>query len=396
MGQKLKAPKGEISITNADGRIRLRWRYNGERYSLNLPFAHTPENLAHATVKIAELKLDMLRGTFDTSLKKYNPQPEKPVIQPVKIVPPKQEIMYLHELAGKFTDWTTHVRNINIELSIDYFGVRRVLERYEGVQIEDLAGKIAGERWCKSTYNKRLNFLRSFFSWLVDTGVISMNPLLHVTKRREKSSKRRNERRQPLTEDEISTFLEAIREDIFCPHYAPFKHSFYYPFLRFVFWTGVRNAEAVGLRVRHINFETKQIEISETFARTTKGTHHAARISKGTKTGNTRYLPMTDELMEFLMPLVQGKALEDFVFPSPRGLSIDDRMLARRIIKPVLKELGLGNRDLYVARHSFGTRAVQQGMAITDVAYLMGHSTVETAIRNYVSVDKPAIPMPVL
>ena len=53
--------------------------------------------------------------------------------------------------------------------------------------------------------------------------------------------------------------------------------------------------------------------------------------------------------------------------------------------------LGIADRDLYAARHSFGTGAVQQGMVLTDVAYLMGHSTVDTTIRNYVSVSRPAV-----
>ena len=57
MGYTLKTPKGEISITDCWGRIRLRWRYTGERYSLNLPFAFKPENLHLATVKITEIKL---------------------------------------------------------------------------------------------------------------------------------------------------------------------------------------------------------------------------------------------------------------------------------------------------------------------------------------------------
>ena len=42
----------------------------------------------------------------------------------------------------------------------------------------------------------------------------------------------------------------------------------------------------------------------------------------------------------------------------------------------------------------FGTRAIQQGMPLTDVAYLMGHSTIETASRNYVHVDKRATALP--
>jgi hypothetical protein len=58
MGQKPKTPKGEISITNFEGRVRLRWRYAGKRYSLNLPYAYLPENLQNASIKVAEIKLD--------------------------------------------------------------------------------------------------------------------------------------------------------------------------------------------------------------------------------------------------------------------------------------------------------------------------------------------------
>lgn len=217
----------------------------------------------------------------------------------------------------------------------------------------------------------------------------------NICKRRDKN-KKKCARRKPLEENEIVTFLEAIKNDTHCPSSSRFKHSYYYAFLAFIFHTGVRNAEAIGLRVKHIDFENKQIEISETFARTVKGTNHAARIEKGTKMQNTRYLPLSNELSEILEVQVQNKKPDDFVFTSQQGLSIDDRMLQRRIVKPVMKELGFGDRDLYAARHSFGTRAIQQGMVLTDLAYLMGHSTIETAMRNYVSVTRQAPVLPTI
>lgn len=142
--------------------------------------------------------------------------------------------------------------------------------------------------------------------------------------------------------------------------------------------------------------DSKMVEISEAFARTVKGTNHAARIQKGTKMENVRYLPLTDQLFSLLEYQLNGKTPDEFVFPSPTGLCIDNKMLQRRVIKPVLKELGFGNRDLYSARHAFGTRAIQQGMALTEVAYLMGHNNIETASRNYVHVGKPATVLPTI
>lgn len=397
MGQNQRTPKGEISITNFQERIRLRWRYEGERYSLNLPFAYLPENLHHATVKVAEIKLDILKGCFDTTLKKYG-HPAIPKLKNGKrtSLKPIEEIkrpLSLHELAPKFNDWCRHIRNIDIDNSVDYLYIRKWLEKRVNVTIYSITEKLNSENWAFTTYNKRLSYLNTFLLWLVDVGVIDGNPLKSVLKRRDKS-KNKCIRRKPLEESEILTLLEAIKNNTYCSSTSQYKHSHYYPFLAFIFYTGVRNAEAIGLKVKHIDLINNQIEISETFARTVKGTNHAARIEKGTKMQNVRYLPLTQELSLILKPQIHQKKANEFVFKSPKGLTIDDRMLQRRILKPVLLKLGLGNRDLYAARHSFGTRAVQQGMVLTDVAYLMGHSTVETAMRNYVSVTRPTKRLP--
>lgn len=61
-----------------------------------------------------------------------------------------------------------------------------------------------------------------------------------------------------------------------------------------------------------------------------------------------------------------------------------------------MKALGFGNKDLYFVRRCFGTRASDQGIPITDTAYALGHSTIETTVRNYVSVAKEISIMPII
>ena len=70
MGHTKKVPKGEISISSSRGWIRLRWRFGGERFSLNLPYRYLPENLHHGAVKATEIKLDIMKGCFDPTLEK--------------------------------------------------------------------------------------------------------------------------------------------------------------------------------------------------------------------------------------------------------------------------------------------------------------------------------------
>jgi integrase len=402
MGQKQEKKRGEISIENNDGRIRLRWRHNGIRYPLNLPYAYVPENMHQATVKAAEIKLDILKGCFDTTLQKYKPvkssrpknsQPEEQNGIPKAINQTVSEV-FLKDLIPKFNIWATAIRNIDVENTTYYLYTRDLLEKWEDFKIDDVPAKLSEQNYAVATYNDRLSCLNNFFAWLLKRAHIPANPLEEV--RRRKKKRKTNEKRLPLEEQEILAFLEAIKNDTHCPESSGYKHSYYYPFLAFIFYTGVRNAEAIGLRVRHVDLVNKQVEISEAFARTVKGSHHNARVQKGTKTENARWLPLTDELVILLEKQITGKQPADFVFPSPSGLCIDDRMLQRRIIKPVLKDLGFGERDLYSARHSFGTRAVQQGMPLTALAYYLGHSSIETASRNYVHVGKPATVLPTI
>lgn len=398
MGQKLKTPKGEISIANFQSRIRLRWRYESVRYSLNLPYSYTPENLHHAAIKVAEIKLDILKGCFDATLEKYNSKSKSPFsIQRENIVSVETKYIpkKLGDLVSLFNNWCKNYRNVDVEQTAMFLYTRRLLENWANTSIELIPQKLNSKNWAVVTYNEKLTLLKQFFTWLLETGVIAKHPLKDVRRRRNKK-KIKNPKRMPMEENEISTFLTAIKNDTYCPTLSRFKHSHYYPFLAFVFFTGVRNAEAIGLRVKHVNLEKGFVEIAETLARTIKGSNHAARIQKGTKTENVRYLPLTDDLRMILVPQLQNKKPNDLLFLSPKGLSIDDRMLNRRIIKPVLKDIGYADRSLYAARHSFGTRAVKQGMPLTEIAYLMGHTTIETAVRNYVSVDRRSINLPTL
>lgn len=80
----------------------------------------------HATIKVAEIKLDILDGCFDTTLEKYKaisatqPQPARPQ-QPV-IQEPKEEtikkteaVIVLKDLIPKFNIWANTIRNIDVE-----------------------------------------------------------------------------------------------------------------------------------------------------------------------------------------------------------------------------------------------------------------------------------------
>ncbi|MGN6164968.1 MAG: site-specific integrase [Flavisolibacter sp.] len=175
--------------------------------------------------------------------------------------------------------------------------------------------------------------------------------------------------------------IEALRTNTYSKQ-VYYSHSQYWRFVAFLLHTGVRNGEAIGLMIKEVNFEGWEMRIAYSLSRTRKGANAAARIFKGTKMENVRFIPMDDFIYSLLEPLCKGRAGSEFVFVNNNGNPIDDKMFQRRVFRPLLKKLDIDKRDLYACRHTFATRAVQQGMKPHEVAYIMGDS-VEVVLQNY-------------
>ncbi|WP_416670085.1 tyrosine-type recombinase/integrase [Egbenema bharatensis] len=186
--------------------------------------------------------------------------------------------------------------------------------------------------------------------------------------KREPYKTNRKIHREPLTDTQIKKLIAAFYENSF-----DLNASHYAPWLEFLALTGCRPAEAIGLRKSDIDFSSESIQIARALARQRNNSASSARIKKGTKNGKIRFLPMSKKLLTLVKTQVKTSPT-DLVFPSPKGLAIDDRNFSKRIYKPYLKALGLPNRDLYNLRHAFVTRALKQGMSVVHVAYLIGDS----------------------
>lgn len=367
LGQK--SAKGTVSVTNFEGRIRLRWRYQGKRYSLSLA-VWNQLNLLQAQKTAIQIEQDMITASFDTTLVRYGGKQSAPV----------RSVSRGQDFTALFEDWTKSYKQMDCEVHTNYNSTRNMVRKWGKVTQDNLLYKLNKETFCASTYNRRLTILKSFADWLVLQSLWENNPLKQVQAKKVKRSMQ--EKREPFTENEIKLILDAFRTDRFCPASSPTRHSYYYPFLYFLFKTGVRNAEAIGLRAGSIDSKKKLIHIREVLARSLKSSSSATRTRKETKNGKERVLPLTDDLRKVLAPQLKGKHKDDLVFPSPTGKAIDDHNFQRRIFKKVLKELDIPERVLYAARHTFGSRCIDQGITPVMTAFLMGNNP-ETALRRY-------------
>ena len=362
----IKNQKGTVSVENYKGRIRLRWRYQAKRYSLSLT-AYSKQNLFQARILALEIEQDILTNLFDVTLIKYGGKDANSNKKSKAIV-------------AYFEDWVSFYKQMDCEVHTNYNSTRNMLRKWGKITQESIVKKFNSETFCSKTYNRRLTILKNFVNWLNEQNVWTFNPLLSVNNKKNKVLK--NPNRTPFTEEEIHKILSAFKLNTACSSHSNSKHSNYYPFIYFIFKTGCRPSEAVGLRVSSIDLKNEFIIIKEVLARTIKHTSSSHRVRKETKNGKIRSLPLTHDLVDVLKPLIDNKLADDLVFLSPKGKAIDDKNFQARIFRQVLNKLEIPPRVLYACRHTFGSRCIDSGLSPVMTAFLMGNSP-EVALKNY-------------
>ena len=227
------------------------------------------------------------------------------------------------------------------------------------------------------THNTRLWLLKSVAAWAVTEGLLSNNPWFKVKPR--KGSK---EIVKPFSQDEAARIIAGFEE--FYPAWVPFT--------KFLFLSGCRMSEAIGLQWRHVDFGREEICICESLPRSLDKTYE--RVRKSTKTGSVRFLGINPELTKVLKQVLPiRKNSEELVFKNSMGTNHVDCRNFRHRWKKVLAAANIPYRRPHIIRHSFASHAIEQGCPLTGVAYLLGHSDTRMVATTYVHlVDRPSLP----
>lgn len=394
--------KETVTVRPYKDGLRIRWRVKDQR-----PQLYITQRLSDYRQKAEKIKKviaqDLHNEVYDETLQRYKNLLEDADRLELFV----SQLKFSVPISGTTTN--TNTKELNLVEQFDnflkargkgkdipnyYFHVRQMMVRWGKFEVEDVPSLLSTMNYAATTFNSRLGCLSSFFEWMIRRNLISENPLIEMIPKRR--SRQTNAKRKPFTSEEVCQILDALRNDTFSQSRS-WPHSQYHDFVSFLFQTGVRNGEGIGLTVADVHFNDGEIVIRQSLSRTRKGSNAAARVLKSTKMDNERHLPMSGspELKEMLLKNCAGKSKDDFVFTSKKGNPIDDRMFQRRIYKPLLEKLGINNRDLYACRHTFATRAVQSGMRPDQVAYIMGDE-VETVLKNYFHNDSKPLKLPSL
>lgn len=257
------------------------------------------------------------------------------------------------------------------------YQVEKMLIRWKIQHLDELGDYLTSDRKLGPvTFNDRKAILKRFTKWCIKRKYIKTCPLADIPTRRKDYV---NKNRDPFTDEEITKLLTAL-------HSNNYYKRYYYNFVKFILLTGVRNSEAIGLKVRDIDFAQNCIHIQKALVKRDGKTHY-----KNPKTiAGVRDIPMNQDVRDIMTPISNRKQDYEYVFTTCHGNPIDNRNFNKRILKPLLKKLKIPERDLYAARHTFGTIAIERNVDILSIAYLMGHSKPRVVLEFYAKLrNKP-------
>lgn len=214
------------------------------------------------------------------------------------------------------------------------------MEEVVRIHIEEFEASLI-KKMRVSSVNRRFNTFKHFFVKCKEWDFIWENPCLGMRKRKEE-----NRPHKPWPTDIFCEFIlhtTGVHTDLFY----------------FLWLTGCRPMEAKNLRWTDIDYENRLITL---------------RCGKNSQI--IRQFPLTDDVSKLLH---QVKVDSLYIF-SDHGQQINNDSLYY-YCKDRMKRITTDKYTVYGIRHAFGSRLSEAGANAFHIAFLMGHTNIETTKR---------------
>ncbi len=344
----------KVTIEAQCGKLRLRFNDGVKRHCISIGVDDSPIGRSLANKKKNEIELDFQTGHYDGTLLKYRSRTLGKNPTEVSTI----------ELFNRFTAHELKSRGLaQSSIKARYKPIARMLEKYLNKPAHEIGknhaenfAAICGENLTGQVSKERIRLLMNCWTWGQDKYQLAADNPWQGIKQRFKPSP--NQQVKPFTIKELQAILKAFNHH---PHY---RH--YYGFVSFLANTGCRFGEAAGLKWKHLGAGYTNVWIGESVTRGTRRT---------TKTGKARTVLLSAAIQAALTEKYQRlqPKPDDLVFPSCKGIAIDDQNFRSRVWKNILVVCSIEYRKPYALRHSAISHALAAGANPIALAEQTGH-----------------------
>ena len=264
------------------------------------------------------------------------------------------------------------------------------------VQLRDLSPRLLQEYYNYKAETERLSpktiininlFLHKALSYAVTEGYIVSNPAASIN-----LSRGNKPQIEILTRDEQAKLIR-----------ASYQHR-YGVFIRLVLFTGLRLGELLGLRWEDLDIQSNLLHIRRTLNRLNKvkkptipGENRTEIVIQPPKSQNSiRSVPLLPAVMQDLLnwrnvqrsdQAIAGEQYQDsgMIVTNPFGGFIEPRTFKDQY-NQILTLAGLRHFTFHALRHTFASRAMEQGMEAKTLSVLLGHASVSFTMDTYAHV----------
>lgn len=290
-----------------------------------------------------------------------------------------------------FEDWQK-IRQEELKpstLFIEKAGFSKFLQKFGSEEISNIESSQIQSFLLNSNLSSASRRLRRtqynlFFTYAKSIGYIEKNPMERVVLPKEKKTLEDLKRKQNkfLNLDEMRFILEKNR-----PYERDVRKLLLYEFL---FLTGLRIGEALGLQWEDIDFEKQTLSVQHTLNHL--GVSEKERELQTPKTVESyRTITLNNRCIEILNYFRKNLKDDSFVFVDKKGGIFGYVNLSSHFKKTcsVLgKETDERKYTLHMLRHSHISLLIEMGVPIKSIMERVGHSNEQMILRIYSHVTK--------